>query len=188
MRRRLRIAHHEAGHAVAAVKTNTTVKGLSVIQTTDSLGRVECHWDFAADQTLTRTQQARELAERSIIIAVSGIIAEQMFSGRFNWLGSTRDLAAAQGYVAGSARTKDERQAYFESLWVRSRDLLRLHWPAVASLARRLAEDGEIAGPEARKLIGRAAIDDGEVRLERDVPVDRKRLSHWLRAARTRAG
>ena len=88
--------------------------------------------------------------------------------------------------VTGLCRTEDERQTCFEWLWVRSRDLVRLSWPAVASLASRLVEERELTGKEATQIIKAEPPDPREVRVAQAARLDRRRLSRWLGGAASR--
>lgn len=100
---------------------------------------------------LEEGRQGPDVIERLVVVILSGIIAEYMFTGRMNWRGSETDLPNAKQLVAGLVGTKDQRAAYLELLWIRARDQLQLHWPAVVEVARRLADHADLTGNQVCK-------------------------------------
>ncbi len=159
--RLLRIAYHEAGHAVVAYVLRRRFTNLSIIEDDDSLGHVSFakhHPKFQPD--VMSFDKARPQIEKRVMVSAAGDAAESLLTGRHNWLGARQDMENAHrmaGYLCGSP---EEETAYVRWLWIRTQNLLRhhVHWRAVEVLAAALIEQKRIGQKEARVII-RDAID-----------------------------
>lgn len=76
-------AYHEAGHAVIPLALGRPAQQISVLPDRDSLGQYE----FGKNVF----RPSEDWLEREILIALGGIAAEAVYTGRYAWDGASRD-------------------------------------------------------------------------------------------------
>ena len=152
-------AHHEAGHAVAAYLRNRRFTSVSIVSGGETLGQCvfgrkprEIHLDVES------YGKTRERIETLIMVAMAGVIAEYLLTGRRNWRGAQSDLHDATNCAAYVVSDEREMRAYLRWLWERTRNLLSAepHWSAVKALAAELLAGGRVGERRARQVIAAA--------------------------------
>jgi hypothetical protein len=101
------------------------------------------------------------MAEKYILVALAGIAAERILTGRKIKAGSYQDGLTAWYYMDQLVYEEDEVKAYSEWLLARAENLLRLqaNWFAVETLANKLLMEKYIGSKRAHEII-RAAWKD----------------------------
>ena len=95
------------------------------------------------------------MIEREIEVALAGLVAERILTGKHERHGSRDDLKAAAQLAANSVGSNEELSAYLELLKIRTSNRLSLpfHWAAVQALATRLVKDQSLGYKTARAII-----------------------------------
>jgi ATP-dependent Zn protease len=140
--------YHEAGHAVVALALGRPIHRVSVLPDGQFLG--VCRFGKGV------FRPSEDWLEREILIALGGIAAEAIHTGRYAWDGAARD----QLYVHGLAvQRAGERQAerLERRMLAKAEHLLGQagHWRAVELIAAELLQRGVISGRAARHLFDR---------------------------------
>lgn len=161
-RRRSRLegtAYHEAGHAVAAYLRNRRFTSVSIVAERETLGQcVFGNKPGVIELDAESYRRTRDRIETLIIVALAGVLAECVLTGRHNWRGAHADLHDASDYASYVTGDEQELNAYLRWLWERTRNLLsaRPHWAAVKALAAELLTSRRIGERRARQLIADA--------------------------------
>ena len=139
-------AHHEAGHAVAALALGRPVHRVSIRADRERLGA--CHFGKAV------FRPSEDWLEREILIALAGLAAEARFTGDYAWDGAARDrqyVAELTLERAGNARQAERLE---RRLLSKTEHLLDQpgNWLAVERIAAELLRTGSISGRAARHL------------------------------------
>jgi hypothetical protein len=131
-RRRIELAFHEAGHAVAAVALGGVIHSAVVAS-----GRV------SGVQGLT-TMHEMPIGERAAEIAFSGPWAQA------RWRAGRRPTQREVWAVLGTTGCRDHREHLSGETGVRGRvePLLERCWPAIVKVAQQLLRDGEVRHPD----------------------------------------
>jgi ATP-dependent Zn protease len=147
-------AYHEAGHGVAAHSVGASIGHLSIDPDQTTLGRSECVWSgLKLDARASRTQQAREVFEKQVLVALGGVVAQRIFTGKYDWHGAEADVRAAHELLSGLAQSDNEHAAYFKWLLVRAEDSIQLRWKQVDALAQALLTKRNLSGSEVRAIV-----------------------------------
>jgi hypothetical protein len=90
------IAHHEAGHAVAAVAFRKSFRYVTIEPDNDSLGHIMFQkWDASFRPDICGDLHTRVLCENSAIISLAGPSAGAHFCRREKWRCADSDIANA---------------------------------------------------------------------------------------------
>jgi hypothetical protein len=162
-------AHHEAGHAVAALLASHVglpprdVGTVTVIRDGDALGMSTPEplgYNFWPDPG---DLEGKAVIEASIVSTLAGPLAEAHHDGRTMTLWAVRFFFGSPGHdgaqVEALARPlttcKAELNAYLAYLWQRTRALSRVpnFWPSVDAVATALEDAGTLSGAQVRALI-----------------------------------
>lgn len=155
-------AHHEAGHAVVAMRMGLKFKRVTILASPEEgslgyvLGASEPLW-FRPDVELTRRVQKR--IKRKIIAGFAGQHAEAKFRGRNPRWGMDSDNQAAVDlafYVCSPVTVN----AYLRDCWHTSRDVVSESWCDIQTVATSLLVSETLNQNEVIKLItsGRSAL------------------------------
>ena len=114
-----RVAHHEAGHAVAAIHHDIAFRYVTIRPdpATETLGHI-LHRPFPKgfQPDVEVTPRMRDLMERHIVALFAGGLSEKRFAGRHNYRGSRSDheqVIDLATYVSqGYGRTLDRYVAW----------------------------------------------------------------------------
>jgi len=149
----LRVAYHEAGHAVAAIVENRSFRSVTIVPTEDALGSCSAsRWPRNSNPEYSTDLLTLKRLESDIIVFLAGHIAEKHFSGRNNWVGSSHDRRAAADYASYLVGSDEELAAYQEWLWIRTEGLVRVYQQEIATLATSLLTEKTIQGKRAREI------------------------------------
>lgn len=135
-------AHHEAGHAVAAWRQAIAFKYVTIAADpkAGSLGHIvhrPAKWfhpdSDSSDRTILR-------AQRRIVVALAGQIAERKFYGRrpqYGMEADNRNAVDMAGYLCGSEKTTN---AFLRYCWCATEDLVEANWKNITAVAAALLE------------------------------------------------
>ena len=133
------VAHHEAGHAVAAIVSHVAIEYVTIEADGEARGRVRC-------RKLPRTFEQRHTRG---MIAVAGLAAQRRFNPRsLRWqhgAGDRNEVAVHAMQVAGSAA----QVRAVTTLWeIQARDFVEHRWPDIQRVAAALLERKTLTGGE----------------------------------------
>lgn len=154
-------AHHEAGHAVAAVELRKPLRYVTIEPGDDSLGHVMFQkWKASFRPDFDADLRTRLLCENSVIVYLAGPIAGAHFCGRKRWRSADGDIDNAVSMIEYMSGGPDEANAYIEWLAVRSRMFVcsEVHWPQIEAVARELLAkpkgERRLWSPQVREICG----------------------------------
>jgi hypothetical protein len=153
-----RIAIHEAGHAVMAFLCGRRLGSASTIRHGEILGQLEYGGMTVFPDHPLDDARARRKLEAEIMIALAGIIAEDLHPGPVDRGGAVTDLQRALAFALAATTDPEEATAFIDWLFVRARN--RLRQPrckrAIRELATQLAHRGLMTGAQMRALLQRS--------------------------------
>ena len=154
------IAHHEAGHAVAAVTFRRSVSQVSIEPDQHSLGRVD-HRPQRFDVPSSGEVPAwvRRSVNAEIVVAWAGPLAEERVAGSYDHVTAEHDLDRmfdqAMVVTLGYAQ---EALAYVE--WLRWRTIRLLRepgvWPQVEAVAAALLQERTLGAATLQRIMAAA--------------------------------
>ncbi len=163
---RLRYAYHEAGHAVLGHWFGRCLAEVSIVPDTATEEffehglRGHCLFDiFAEADHAVLGWQPGDRNPALIAILFGGVYASVNACDEHGWQvhhwnhGFGRDVAAIEHVIERMDIPDGEREAVKAEQEQLALDLVLEFWPAIAHLARTLAERGKLAGHEAHDLI-----------------------------------
>jgi hypothetical protein len=145
-------AYHEAGHAVVSFGVGRGVRRVTIIPDGDSLGHITNHGLPAFHPDYKTDGATRRRVEQCVMISLAGAIAEARFKGHRRRLGDGADLAQVFDLASYMVGETEELNAYVRWLWLRTRNLLEVHWPVVEHFAAELLARRHLTGREARAV------------------------------------
>ncbi len=138
-------AFHEAGHAVVALYYDRPVHRVSIEPKQRTAGR--CELRKGAQRT------ALDVIEAEILMALAGLVAEALFTGRYDPAGASQDLRYARKLML-SRTTEQSLERYERRMLSKVQNLLAddalVH--AVKAIAKELLKQRTISGRAARHL------------------------------------
>lgn len=154
----IRIAYHEAGHAVAAFELRRAIKSVDIIPDTEddrqgALHNTKINFEGVA---WDNGNKYRSKIERAVIIFFAGYIAEKKYSCKttfaFKNLTDTHRALDYLDYLTGS---DEESGAYAGWLFVKTQNLMNLpyNWNAVIAVADALLQKRKLSQKECREII-----------------------------------
>jgi ATP-dependent Zn protease len=93
-RRLQRVAYHEAGHAFASIKLRRGLVRVTIEPNEDYLGH-SLDTLSGLNSVIRDDANSYRVAEREILILLSGLAAEHRFAGNHNWRGAGHDFESA---------------------------------------------------------------------------------------------
>lgn len=149
-------AYHEAGHAVTAHLMRRRIRRASIVEDDVSYGHV-AYWawpkSFHPDyQTDARTVR---LAEAGAITDLGGVVAQEIFTGGYDWEGARSDVHAAVDLVSYLCGGPEATEAYLSRLLGQTRELLSepRAWAAVQALADELLRCERLGASRVRGIV-----------------------------------
>jgi len=173
-RRRIGVAHHEAGHIFAAHHFNFPLQECAAELTgqESSLGLAHFHGE---DLLFDGSSQARCRAEEAIVVLLSGGAAHAKLFKRYEsaeyWGASDRDQAKRvieaitpemndddMPWLDGSLwwEASDEGRSYLRVLEYRAMRLVSKNWDAITRLAKALLHSGRLKADQVHQIIAGA--------------------------------
>lgn len=146
-------AHHQAGHAVAALSLRLNLRAALRLRGGEDFERH--HWvppPSWGRLPVGRTDATREVVERRVICCLAGPEAERRFSGNAGAGVERKDRERAEELVALLATGSWEREGYVSWLEARAVMLVRAEWQSIRRVARALLEDGELTAGRLRQV------------------------------------
>src|ERR1700694_2490884 len=158
-RTHLAIAHHEAGHAIAAWHKGMRFREVAI--TTDPTEK--SHGHLLHNQTpdwfqppLRMNLRIRDRCETLALISLAGPAAEARFRGRHNWKSASSDMQQALDFLDYLSTSDREARAYARLVHIRAKGLIDGLWYEVQAVAEALATRERLTGPEVRQIIAAA--------------------------------
>jgi len=144
-------AHHEAGHAVAAVALGIGLNRVSAIGDRDTLGRIALAqaWPHLQPRFNPHDLEDRRIAEGWILLAFAGQFADAYRSGRNpdrNSHGAKWDFRRAEDLAKRLYAHPGERNAFLERMQGRTQLFVAepLRWRQISAVATRLVQLHEL--------------------------------------------
>jgi len=132
-------AYHEAGHAVVALWHERPVHKVNILPQGSRLGVCEFRKGVH--------RPSNDWLETEMLIALAGLAAEALATGRYDWAGATKDLQVtrklAQMRADGRAAERLEKRMLSKVQNLLGDPGL---WLAVETIAQALLERGELSG------------------------------------------
>lgn len=166
----IRIAHHEAGHAVLSAAINDAPDLVSIRPNGVSRGRtryrmegrperrVQVHLAGFAAEELLKGKRSSQLAGPELGFSVLAAIDPRHASLAAGLEGYDQYLAVQEVLTMGCARTSDAIRADVERFYIAARDSLAAVWPTVQALAKALLQHEELDRKGMFAAIGRSDI------------------------------
>ncbi len=149
---RIRIAYHEAGHAVATWAYKIPLKLIVA-------GEFDGYAEGGLDNDSLRPQLGEIEFNRTVaVILLSGQAAQNRWQWETLAFGCDQDHRHARKHAEESPWSLDETviSALLRNWTAEAMRVIEDNWPGVEALAQKLLEQGTIAGPEAERIIGGA--------------------------------
>lgn len=155
--RREALAHHEAGHAIAAVELKRTILYVSVQPSGD------CPGHCALGNMSTARKGLRRRIEREILILLSGPAAEAAFAGRLNERGARGDFADAIELSNDMFGSRAEQSAWLDEQYDRAEAFVAgpRRQALIRAVAAELLAYGQLGAKQVRAICraaGNAAV------------------------------
>lgn len=134
-------AYHEAGHAVMAYFLGVCIKKVTIVSGKDYLGRIVHgnvlkgrYWEFSSNSRM----------EKNALIALAGDIAQRLHAPR-SMGGASKDHDKAYDMATRVNTSPEAAVAWIKWLKIRARDILKVRWNLVDSVARELVKRNEVS-------------------------------------------
>jgi hypothetical protein len=143
-------AHHEAGHAVAAVAFGIGFDRVSVVDDRDVLGRIvlDQKWPHHRPAFNPHDPEGRRIAEGWIVLALAGEFADAYHSGRKAGRspGASWDFRIAEELAERLFAHLGEREAFLNEMrcWAHQFVSEPLRWRQISAVATRLDQLREL--------------------------------------------
>jgi ATP-dependent Zn protease len=146
------VAHHEAGHAVAAWWFDHAIDFVTIEPGSDFAGRcLSSPEAFRPDGELDPQQYMKVLED--IVVCLAGHEAETVFTGRQNWVGSRLDRTIAVDLATYLCGPAEEVSALLNWRRISARAFVLAHGAEIEAVARTLLERTTLTGAEVREAI-----------------------------------
>jgi hypothetical protein len=153
----LRACYHEAGHAVVAHAVGRHLGRISVARDEDlTLGRT----GFTMYRGVRLTERSRpDTIRRSLVVALSGAIAERTHAPGSRDCGDRQDREEAAEYAFGYGRACRSRAwdaiSELAAAESRAKEMVSEHWSTIEAVASTLLEhEGVLRGESLRQVLG----------------------------------
>lgn len=139
-------AYHEAGHAVIALTLDRPIQKITIRADRDHLGW--CKFDKGV------FRPSEDWIEREVLIALAGMAAEAIYTGKYCVHGAARDLRYARRLLTERAGSERRAERLERRLLAKVESLLadEQTWSAVDAIAHELLQSETISGRAARHI------------------------------------
>ena len=149
-------AYHEAGHAVVTIAHNVRVHSVSIIPDPDeeSLGHIKHSnplrgIDFEWDNSI----RARDRGEKLVEICMAGPIAQKRYNPKgYRHYNASSDHEEALNVLYKMSGSKEEIEAWWKLLEVRTGALVNLKWREIEHIAEALLDRHTLTAQEIKHL------------------------------------
>jgi hypothetical protein len=135
----LAVAHHEAGHCIAALACGHSVESVALFAAGhDAQQRLGVCRSNRGDDAMGRFEAA--------VVSLAGPLAEQLFAG---YADDVRAMMWRSSWAADRAKAENPLRACCRRLddaALTSTRLVTQHWPRITRVAAALASEGELSG------------------------------------------
>lgn len=141
-------AHHEAGHAIAAILVHRRFRHVTIEPGEGSLGHVLYRaWDRRLRPDVSSSPRTELLLRDAIITALAGLEAQAKFTGRRDFRGARSDYDQAADLASRACSSSEEANAYLAWLCVRTKQIVSApyNWTAIRALAAALLRDRRLS-------------------------------------------
>ena len=134
-------AYHEAGHAMMCWSLGVRSKRVSIVQGEDSMGSFLHERVVRGHPETDNSNRMRLSLERYAAIALAGPIAQQLYNSRsFRTYHASKDYKIAATCAFRVNGSEESAKAWLKWIQIRTKDQLRVFWPIVDRLAKRLLD------------------------------------------------
>ena len=158
LKRRLAIAHHEAGHAVAAFRAGREIREVCIAAVTDDPrydGNIQHNNPLYGQHLEAGDERLSDYYGGELIIALAGPEAERRHDSVTGIAGN--DLDVAQEILDRFVGSGVERESLLRLAQRETRDLVNREWPAIERVAAALLRHGRLTGGQLAQLIREGA-------------------------------
>jgi ATP-dependent Zn protease len=151
-------AYHESAHAVVAFFSHVSFRRVTIVPGAGTLGHVVLarlpKWFLHSRDEFP--DRSRIFAERRIVIAFAGQIAEARLAGSLPRDGMHADNADAVDFASSVLGDPEIVEAFLHYCWVRTESLVKLRWREIESVAAALLENETLSPNQVRLAISAA--------------------------------
>ena len=152
------VAHHEAGHAVAAWYFGYPIDYVTIEPAEDFACRCiasPVYGEGFTPETVVEPEQSARVLQ-AIDVCFAGHEAEAVFTGRQNWAGSRRDRQIAVDLASYLGGPSEEIAALLKWRRIRTRGFVVTYTAEIDAVAEALLERTRLTGNEVRVAINSA--------------------------------
>ena len=151
------VAHHEAGHAVAAFHVGMETKALSIVPENYRLSR-----GYFADKYVSSLEAGALIGDIQIrhenyaFVCLAGPWAQREFNPKgFRKVHAVNDRHQAIGYLGRVRNDNESLELYFKRIDLEARDFVqdKFKWGVICHLAGIVLKQREMTGDQVRKAI-----------------------------------
>lgn len=153
-------AHHEAGHAIAALRLGRPFRYVTIEPDEGSLGHVLFRaWDKRFHPDVNWSPRTEALLRDAIVTALAGLEAQAKFTGRRDFRGARSDYDQAADLASRACGSLKETNAYLAWLCVRTKQIVSVHWGEIRALASALLREKRLSYEGARDVFLNATLE-----------------------------
>jgi ATP-dependent Zn protease len=146
-------AYHEAGHSVGACLVRLPVQNVTIVPTSNFLGRCSYGYDDVRPDKDDRPKITLR-TKRMMFAAAAGSIAGELFLGKDILKSHWDDVLLLAGQINGS---QEAANLYAQFMWQQAIDAIAHDWECVHAVADALLERHTLGSRKIRDLIRRAS-------------------------------
>jgi hypothetical protein len=151
------VAHHEAGHAVAAQRLGLRLFAISIVAEGVSAGHVVHTTGLGGAQSRFLSPAQTVRLHNNIIVSFAGPAAGHRYSSRLHRPSYYRADERAANLMAARIEPEDEtRFALLRYLGVKAEQLVKAEWPIIRRLAAMLLIEPKMTGRRLQEAIWEA--------------------------------
>ena len=155
-RKLYRVAIHEAGHAIMAVRWGVAFRFVTIVpdEHEGTRGHVQ-HYIRSAGFEFDPSANYRSLNYLTLraIVCFAGMEAERRIAGRYDWRGAKYDLSTAAELAFGSVgapKAAEKLLAFWRQL---AKDAVAAAWPEIQGLAGELMKRQRMTGRDVKVFL-----------------------------------
>jgi hypothetical protein len=148
-----RTAHHEAGHAVIALREGRRFKHVTIVADEESFGHIlyERWRNYNPEYNQRPTTLVR--IDKDILCSLAGPAATRRFAGRHDWRGASGDLGRVVDLACCIHGGLDVVEPYVAYMRARAKRAVDHHWEFIEAVAANLLLRSRLTFDEVRQTI-----------------------------------